>query len=414
MSFFLFLAGFAASALATSAHAAPIIFHDAYNTYSIESYETATWKTEEPVWTYEGESIVLPPEVDPESIPGMRLEVRTGWNKEEIAKTLSGKLLKLIEKQAGKVVIRKDANNQVIFDGVGIPGRTIQMNDAVTLAIAALESGTADVVLPIEETSPEIIVDDIELQELGITELVSMGESVYAGSPTNRKHNIANGLSKFNGHIVPQGETFSFNTVLGPVTPEEGYLKELTILGDKTLPDYGGGLCQVSTTAYRGAWGYGLPIPVRRNHSYAVSYYSPYGTDATIYPPYTDMKFTNNTPGALLIQTHHDENDHAYFLYYGTKDDRSTMLFGPYTWDLRSPPPEKTEYTTQIPAGTKRKVGEAVPGLKAEWFRIIRTGTGEVIDSAYSFYEARPRFFQIGIEGEGPAPEWIGGIDPKS
>jgi hypothetical protein len=92
------------------------------------------------------------------------------------------------------------------------------------------------------------------------------------------------------------------------------------------------------------------------------------------------------------------KDDHAYFLYYGTRDDRSIELIGPYVWGTEQPPPPKTEYTTEIPPGETRKVGEAVPGLSAVWYRIIATGTGEVVEPYYSYYEARPLFHQIGIE----------------
>ena len=127
-------------------------------------------------------------------------------------------------------------------------------------------------------------------------------------------------------------------------------------MGEHTLPEYGGGLCQVSTTAYRGVWEYGFPITGRRNHSFAVSYYAPHGTDATIYPPHTDMKFLNDSPGALLLQTYH-ENDRAYFIYYGTKDDRTAEVIGPYTWDFRPPPPDRTDYTTEDPCRNQPQGG---------------------------------------------------------
>ncbi|MFA5273610.1 MAG: VanW family protein, partial [Candidatus Peribacter sp.] len=232
-------------------------------------------------------------------------------------------------------------------------------------------------------------------------EVVSVGESDFSGSPKARRHNIVVGLSKFNGTLIPQGAIFSFNETLGPVNGATGYLKELVIMGDKTLPDYGGGLCQVGTTFYRGVWEYGFPILARRNHSFAVHYYSPQGTDATIYPPYTDIKFRNDSPGALLLQTF-VENDHAFFVFYGTRDDRSSEVIGPYTWGSTPPPPDKIEYTTEIPAGTTRKVGERVPGIKAMWWRIVSWKGAETEEPVVSVYEARPRFDQIGVEATSP------------
>ena len=164
----------------------------------------------------------------------------------------------------------------------------------------------------------------------------------------------------------------------------------------------------MSTTSYRGVWEYGFPITARRNHSFAVLYYSPHGTDATIYPPYTDMRFLNDSPGSLLIHTH-VEGDKAYFIYYGTRDDRSSEIIGPYSWDFRAPPPDRTEYTREIPPGTTRKASERVPGLKAMWYRVVqRSGSGEVVEPVLSAYEARPLYIQIGVEDlPSERPSWL-------
>ncbi len=130
-----------------------------------------------------------------------------------------------------------------------------------------------------------------------------------------------------------------------------------------------------------------------------MSYYSPQGTDATVYPPNIDMKFTNDTPGALLIQTHTDPLDHAYFIYYGTKDDRVSEVIGPFIWDrISAPKTERTLYTTDIPVGEKRKAGERHDGMKAVWYRSIqKPGSGSVLERVYSFYQPRPLTWQIGV-----------------
>jgi vancomycin resistance protein YoaR len=171
------------------------------------------------------------------------------------------------------------------------------------------------------------------------------------------------------------------------------------IKGDRTEPDYGGGLCQVSTTAYRGIWEYGFPIESRRNHSYAVSYYGPQGTDATIYPGVQDMQFTNNSPGDLLIQTY-IEGLNAYFIYYGTHDERTSEIVGPYIWGQTSAPPQRIEYTTDLAPGAKRKLGNPVGGMKTMWYRVLNDGT--TIEDYYSQYQARPLFMQIGAAKEEP------------
>ena len=138
---------------------------------------------------------------------------------------------------------------------------------------------------------------------LGINELVAVGESDFSGSPNNRIVNIKVGAAKFNGIIIKPGDEFSFNQYLGDVDAEHGFLPELVIKATGLVPEFGGGLCQVSSTVFRAAMNAGFPIKERRNHSFAVRYYAPQGTDATIYPGVTDIRFLNDSGGHVLIRT---------------------------------------------------------------------------------------------------------------
>jgi len=412
-------------AAAPSAFAySPITFRHGHHLHTLDPDKFPEWQAPVETWRYRGVPITPAPElrVDGDAVPplpeGMTRTAEPAWSLEAIRATLQSRVAAYLDVPAGSVVISKSATGGVVFDGVGMPGRRVDLDRAAQLTLDAILQGITDVDLPIQETQPSITITDPSLTAMGITEVVTVGESNFAGSPWARRHNIAVGLSKFNGHIIPQGTVFSFNEVLGPVDASTGYKKELVILGERTLPDYGGGLCQVSTTAYRGIWEYGFPIVDRRNHSYSVKYYGPQGTDATIYPPSTDMKFKNDSPGALLMQTVVD-GDQAYFIYYGTRDDRDSIVIGPYLWGQTNPPPDRSEETLEIAPGTKRKVGTAVPGTYAAWFRVVSNAPAapeEIIESYYSIYEARPNFTQIGVVELTPVPESTetGGVIPLS
>ncbi len=178
------------------------------------------------------------------------------------------------------------------------------------------------------QTTLPIISDTGDSEKLGITKLLAVGETDFKGSPKNRKVNIGVGTSKYNGILIAPNEEFSFNAFLGPVNKEAGYLPELVIKNKTTTAEYGGGLCQVSTTAFRAAVYAGMQITARRNHAYAVRYYGTPGFDATIYPPYTDFRFLNNTPGYILIQTK-IEGTRLTFEFWGTDDNRSVVVEGP-------------------------------------------------------------------------------------
>lgn len=184
--------------------------------------------------------------------------------------------------------------------------------------------------LVVNNVSPELTTENID--NMGITSLLATGESNFVGSTKSRIHNITVGASKFNGALIGPGDTFSFNSILGNVGAKEGYLPELVIKQGQTIAEYGGGLCQVSTTAFRGAVSAGLEITERKNHAYAVKYYSPQGTDATIYPPHPDLQFINNTPNYILIQTR-ISGTRLYFDFYGTTDGRKVETEGPVIYE---------------------------------------------------------------------------------
>jgi vancomycin resistance protein YoaR len=222
--------------------------------------------------------------------------------------------------------------------------------------------------LKVFETAPKTSLS--ESNNLGINELIGEGISSFKGSPNNRRHNIAVGLEKFKGIIIPPGQEFSFNQNLGPVTAEAGFLPELVIKGSEgTIPELGGGLCQVSTTVFRAAMAAGLPITDRRNHAYAVQYYSPQGTDATIYPGSADLKFVNNTPASVLIWTYEKDANTLIFDFYGTKDGRKVTLEKPVVYDK-----------------------QADGSMKATWTRII-TKDGQTSTSTFKSVYQSPALF---------------------
>lgn len=391
---------------APTAHAAfpAITYRYQHHIFTIDPDTYPSWRTMEEVWTYRGMKIVPPAilRVDGDDVPpppeGFARSMQPAWDEESMKQTLTEKIGASLERSAGVVTIGRSATGTIVFDGVGMTGRSVDIDMTVALTIAALEQKVTDIMLPVSETQPSIIIEDPELQKQGIREVVTVGESNFAGSPANRRHNIQVGLNKFNGHLIPQGEVFSFNEVLGPVDGKAGYLKELVIKGDKTEPDYGGGLCQISSTAYRGVWEYGFPIVDRKNHSYAVSYYEPVGTDATVYLPNPDMKFLNDSSGALLIQTH-TENDKAYYIYYGTRDARQSEVYGPLISNRVGAPPDKFEVTPNLPPGVKRKVGDRHAGMSVTWYRTVTMPNADpVVEPVYSIYQARPLFYQVGAE----------------
>lgn len=199
--------------------------------------------------------------------------------------------------------------------------------------------------LPYNEVEPEISTESID--NLGITSLIGEGRSNFKGSPRNRIFNIEVAAAKFDGILIRPEEEFSFVKILGPVDGEHGYLPELVIKKDKTEPEFGGGICQVSTTAFRAAIYSGLKITARKNHAYPVQYYNPQGMDATVYVPRPDLRFVNNTPGHILVQTKIVGTE-LIFQFYGADDGRRTKIEGPKILERNTDGSMKTTFTQKV------------------------------------------------------------------
>jgi len=202
-----------------------------------------------------------------------------------------------------------------------------------------------DINLETNVLKPEIT--STNLDSYGIKELIGEGVSNFRGSPTNRIHNINVGASRFNGVLIKPGEEFSFIKTLGPVDQSTGYLPELVIKTDKTVPEFGGGMCQVSTTMFRAALNSGLKITARTNHAYPVQYYAPQGLDATVYIPKPDLMFVNDTPNYILVQTR-IEGTQLFFDFYGTSDGRQTKIVGPTVLERNGDGSMKTTVTQEV------------------------------------------------------------------
>lgn len=199
--------------------------------------------------------------------------------------------------------------------------------------------------LPFKKIKPEISTDSIN--NLGIVSLIGEGVSDFRGSSSLRIHNIEIGASRFNGALIKPKEEFSFVKILGAVDKNHGYLPELVIKRNETKPEFGGGICQVSTTAFRAAINSGLEITARTNHAYPVSYYNPQGMDATVYIPRPDLRFINNTPGYILIQTK-IKGTKLIFDFYGTNDGRKVKIIGPKILQRKPDGSMKTTFTQQV------------------------------------------------------------------
>lgn len=286
-------------------------------------------------------------------------------------------------------------------------GRTLLQDDTADLIAKSLygrisgKKTAKEIVLPVLVKKPE---SGGTALELGIVELIGKATTPFTGSPKNRVHNITNGMRFLTGILIPPGEEFSTVGTLGEIDNTTGYLPELVIKGDETVPEFGGGLCQVSTTLFRSVLNAGLPVIQRRNHSYRVPYYEKDGEgnfigpglDATIYSPQPDFKFKNDTKAHILIQGY-VEGDKATFEIYGTGDGRKSFIDGPHI--IEETPFGEPIYieTDELPKGETKRIDTAHKGGSAVATYKIEYPDGSVIEKEFkSFYRPWPDKYLVG------------------
>lgn len=260
------------------------------------------------------------------------------------------------------------------------------------------ENNNFEIELVVNETKAKVTTANVN--DLGISEIIGIGQSNFSGSPQNRRHNIAVGAGTLNGILIKPDEEFSLIKALGKVDAATGYKPELVIKGDETIPEYGGGLCQIGTTMFRSALASGLPITERRPHSYRVVYYEPAGKDATIYDPRPDFKFINDTGNHILIQSRIEGNN-LYFDFWGTSDGRVVEQSDSVIYNVTSPGPTQYIETDELEPGEEDCIERAHNGADAYFDYKVTYPDGGVEEMRFtSHYISWPAKCLVGKEPE--------------
>jgi vancomycin resistance protein YoaR len=344
---------------------------------------------------------------EPEDLAGMlAIERVSGEHGDEYKVGLRTETLRAMLEQISPSLVIESENARFIFNDdtreleviqPAVIGRTLLVEETLQLVNENLRQGEHAVNLVFDYALPDV-TDDATAENLGITELVSQHTSYFYGSSGSRIQNIAVSSSRFHGVLVPPGAVFSMVEVLGDISLDSGYAEALIIYGGRTIQGVGGGVCQVSTTLFRTAFLGGFPIVERHPHAYRVSYYEQRadgsinprlaGLDATVFVPYVDFKFRNDTDHWLLMETYVNAAARTLtWKFYSTSDGRSVewSTTGP-THTVEPPKPVYNE-NPELAKGVIKQVDWAAEGADVRVSRIVYRG-GEVYfsDEIFTHY----------------------------
>jgi vancomycin resistance protein YoaR len=176
-----------------------------------------------------------------------------------------------------------------------VQGRVLDA-DATALRLAASDRSRVGAAVML--VRPEVTT--AELAALGIRDLVSEFTTYYpAGQP--RVVNIRRAAAVIDGTILPPDATFSMNEALGERTIAKGYVAAPQISGSAFVDSVGGGISQVATMLYNGAFFAGLELIEHQPHTLYIDRY-PLGREATISWGGPELIFRNDWPASVLIK----------------------------------------------------------------------------------------------------------------
>jgi len=185
----------------------------------------------------------------------------------------------IIEKIPG--VIGKKLNTQELAESLKEPLTTLNF-----------PKGAID--LKPEDIQPFITTEDIS----SIDSILGTYSTYYY--PGDRGDNIWLAANSISNKIVKPSWTFSFNDTVGERTWDNGYKVAGVIINGRPDVDYGGGVCQVSSTLYNAVLLAGLTPTDRTPHFFQSTYIAP-GRDATVADGQIDFKFRNDFPHNVYL-----------------------------------------------------------------------------------------------------------------
>jgi vancomycin resistance protein YoaR len=302
------------------------------------------------------------------------------------------------------------AEGRVQIVELGRDGEQLDVRNAMAQITAALWQGNGQVTIALSPVPPAIRPET--LASLGIQELVAEGRSDFSGSAPYRVQNIRAGAARMDGVLIAPGAQFSFNEHVGAIDERNGFTEGYAIINGRTQLEWGGGVCQVSTTVFRAAFWAGVPISERNQHSFRIRWYEvyePIGMDAAIFtgPGGYDFRFVNDTGAWLLMQTEVDvRRTRLTVRLYGTKPAREVIQTPAEITNERPAPPEpRYVRDDDLPSGTIKQTDTKRGGMDVRIGRIVRQH-GKVLyrDTFVSRYQPWPDIFALGPGAEAPTP----------
>lgn len=192
------------------------------------------------------------------------------------------------------ILDKLDENGQVIK---GTPQTILDENELTDKVFQASVKG-GDVEIPLYVTASGYKMEDAS--HLGEA-LVASYTTHFNSGVAGRTKNIALSAAAVNNVILGVGDSFSFNTTVGPSDAAHGFQKAPEVVEGKLVDGVGGGICQTSSTLFNAIDKLGVSYIEKHHHSLEVGYV-PKGRDATVSYGGKDFRFKNTSGAPVLLK----------------------------------------------------------------------------------------------------------------
>ena len=225
--------------------------------------------------------------------------------------------------------------------------------------------------------------------------------SIWGESASNRAFNIEKAANLINGYKTAPGDSFSCNEILGERSEENGWKPATAFIngGKDTEDQFGGGICQVSSTLYNAVLRTELQVQYRSGHSRMVNYV-PGGTDAAISGNSLDFVWRNNTDSDIYVFMWIENETELHCEIYGRRNDRDFDYIDVESVLRETIPPSKPKFTTdpELPSGACELVEDAAEGKVFETYKVYYKDGEKVRRKSIckTEYKMRPAIYAVG------------------
>jgi vancomycin resistance protein YoaR len=246
-------------------------------------------------------------------------------------------------------------NAQILIQGGGpvvlpsVDGRGIDWPATLLPLLDVLHRSGAQRALAANYVTLPPTLNTEQANALGVT--TQIGTFSTGGFATDSGENIRRVAEQVNGAIVRPKETFSLNGYTGPRTAATGYVDAGIIDHGRPSRGIGGGISQFATTLYNASYFAGMTDIEHKEHSYYISRYPP-AREATVFEGVIDIKFRNDSPTGVLVQT-------AW-----TPSSITVTLWGTKHVDVESITGPRTDYTDPATETIHGQPCSATPGAR--------------------------------------------------